>query len=66
MQSEHTTNVYIDLYGMLKGSTGKKRRALAVSSVLQDAVKDVTAYLDTMNISSAYLLYLNDTFVNSA
>jgi len=66
MQSEHKANVYIDLYGMLKGSTGKKRRALSVSSVLKEAIKDVTEYLDTMNISSTYILYLNDTFVKSA
>jgi hypothetical protein len=66
MQSENIKNVYIDLYGMLKGTTAKKRRVLAVSCVLKDAVNDVTDYLDSLNISSAYILYLNNTFVKSA
>ncbi|MCP4403484.1 MAG: MoaD/ThiS family protein [bacterium] len=66
MQSENNTNVYIDLYGMLKGSSGKKRHVLAVSSVLKDAVKDVREYLGSLNIPSSYILYVNDTFVKSA
>ena len=66
MQSQNTTNVYIDLYGMLKGTTGKKRCVLAVSSVLKEAVNDVTGYLDSLNIASTYILYINNTFVKSA
>ena len=66
MQSQNTTNVYIDLYGMLKGTTGKKRRVLSVSSLLKEALNDVTGYLDSLNISSSYILYVNNTFVKSA
>jgi hypothetical protein len=66
MQSEHTTRVYIDLYGMLRGSTGKKRHEIWVASALQDAVTDVKKYLNTITISSTYILYINDTFVHSA
>lgn len=66
MQSENTRTVYIDLYGMLKGSSGKKRHVLAVSPVLKEAVGDVTEYLDSLNISSSYILYVNDTFAKSA
>jgi hypothetical protein len=66
MQSQNTTNLYIELYGMLKGTTGKKRRVLAVFSVLKDTVNDLTGYLDSLNISSTYILYINETFVKSA
>ena len=65
MQAENTTHIYIDLYGMLRGSTGKRRHDLSVASVLQEAVKDVKGYLDTIDISSSYILYINDTFVPS-
>ena len=64
--SEKRPNVYIDLYGMLKGSSGKKRHVLGVSPVLKEAVKEVIGYLDSLDISSAYILYVNDTFVKSA
>ena len=65
MQSEKKANVYIDLYGMMKGSSGKKRREISVASVLQDAVIDVKEYLATISASSSYILYFNDTFVKS-
>ena len=66
MQSQNTTHISIELYGMFRGITGKKRCELSVSPVLQEAVKDVKKYLKTIKISSSYILYINDTFLPSA
>jgi hypothetical protein len=66
MPSKNTTHVYIDLYGMFRWMTGKKRCELSVTPVLQEAVKEVKEYLATINVSSSYILYINNTFVPSA